>query len=318
MKLRTIAVIGAGPVGGILSAHLHAAGHQVILIDSWKEHLEHIRIAGLHISGNEELLARPVSLLDSITDLGRFAPEFVFICTKACDLDIVLNQLDDKIKKSNAVFISAQNGIDTEEVIAEKLGRDRILRAIITFGGVLIGPGEIRETFFNPPTYLGWMDERAADSCREVAEIVSDAGLEMEATPEIRKHVWKKAILNSCTMAPAAVTGMDMQEVIDFPPTNQLVELMLHESIAAAAADGFDFGPGFFEMVTEFNKRAGPHRPSMLVDLEKKRKTENSFLIRRIAEYAEKKGVPAPVHRTLANIIDALEKRGLELKTRTN
>jgi 2-dehydropantoate 2-reductase len=69
----------------------------------------------------------------------------------------------------------------------------------------------------------------------------------------------------------------------------------------------------------DFSRRAGPHRPSMLVDLENRRKTENAFLVRRIAEYAEQKGVTAPVHRTMANIIDALEMRGLELqKSRTS
>ncbi len=50
----------------------------------------------------------------------------------------------------------------------------------------------------------------------------------------------------------------------------------------------------------------------MRVDIENGRRTENPFLIRRIAEYAERKGVPAPLHRTVANLIDALEKKALE------
>lgn len=308
MKSGITAVIGAGPVGGILSAHLSSSGHDVIVVDSWKEHASRIRTGGLRITGRNELLARPVHVLESPEELSRFEPDFVFICTKACDSDGVLDRLDDRTK-ANAVFISAQNGIDTEQVIAGRIGRRRVLRAIINYGGVPAGPGEIRQTFFNPPNYLGWLDDSAAESCREAAEMVSRSGLAMETTPEIQKHVWKKAILNSCTMAPAAVTGMDMQELIDFPPTNQLVELMLSESIATAAAYGFQYGPEFVDMVRDFNKRAGPHRPSMLVDLERGRRTENRFLIRRIAEYGERKGVPVPIHRTLANLIDALEIR---------
>ena len=113
-------------------------------------------------------------------------------------------------------------------------------------------------------------------------------------------------------MSIAAVTGMNMQEMVNFGPTAQLIEMLLRESIAVAAAYGFDYGPGFIETVRDFNKRAGPHRPSMLVDLENGRKTENAFLIRRIAEYAEQKGISAPAHRTMANIIDALEMRNLE------
>lgn len=312
MNPRKLAVIGAGPVGAILTAHLCSQGHPVFLVDSWKEHIEQIRSEGLRITGRENILVRPAHLYGSIEALAEVVPDFVFICTKACDLDNVLGAFREDLT-SRAVFVSVQNGIDTEQVLGKRIGLARVLRAVITYGGVLVGPGEIRETFFNPPNYLGWLDERGKDCCREIAELMSAAGLTTEATPEIRKHVWKKAILNSCTMAPAAVTGMNMQEVIDFPPTGQLVELLLQESIATAAACGFDFGPGFDEYVKEFNKRAGPHRPSMLVDLEKRRRTENAFVIRRIAEYAEQKGIPAPVHRTLANIIDALEKRGLEL-----
>jgi 2-dehydropantoate 2-reductase len=309
---KTIGIIGAGPVGGILAAHLSSAGHTIFLVDAWKEHIEHIRANGLHISGREELWARPTHLLSSIKALGNTVPEFVFICTKACDLGNVLGEMGDTIKRSNAVFISFQNGIDTEQAIAEQIDRHRVLRGVVSYAGVLVGPGEIRESFFTPPNYLGWLDEHGAESCREAAALVSASGLAMEATKDIGRYVWRKAILNSCTMSIAAVTGMNMQEMINFPPTAKLVELLLNESVAIAAAYGFDYGPGFIESVKEFNRNAGPHKPSMLADIENGRKTENPFLIRRIAERAEQKGIPAPFHRTVANLIDALEKRALE------
>jgi 2-dehydropantoate 2-reductase len=311
---KKIAVIGAGPVGGILSAHLCAAGHSVILAEAWKEHRDCIRSNGLHITGNEELLAHPAHLVASIADLGNIVPEFVFICTKACDLDSVLTELSGALKRSDSILISAQNGIDTEQIIAERFGNDRVLRAVISYGGFLTKPGEIRETFFNPPNYIGWLDEGSAEAGKGVAEIVTAAGLAMEATGEIRKYTWRKTLLNTCTMAVAAVTGMDMQEMMKYPSSAQLVGFLLREAIAVAAVHGFDYGPDFFDMVMEFNKRAGPHRPSMLVDLENGRKTENAFLIRRIAEYGEQKGVPAPMHRTMACLIDALEMRNREVR----
>ena len=93
--------------------------------------------------------------------------------------------------------------------------------------------------------------------------MLSAAGLATEATKEIGRYVWRKAILNSCTMSIAAITGMNMQEMIEFPPTAQLVELLLQESVAVAAAYGFDYGPGFVESVRDFNQHAGPHKPSM-------------------------------------------------------
>jgi 2-dehydropantoate 2-reductase len=312
MNPGTIAVIGAGPVGGILAAHLCSSGHKVVIVDVWKEHLERIRTSGLRISGKEDILARPADLFSSVGSLRDIVPDFVFICTKACDLDNVLGEISDALKASKSVFISAQNGLDTEQIIARRIDRSRVLRAVITWGGVLERPGEIRETFFNAPNYLGWLDESAADVCRQASGIISSSGLATEATGEIQRHVWRKTILNTCTMPLSAVTGMNMQEVLNFAPTNRLVELLLNESIAVAAAFGFDYGPGFIDAVEDFNKRAGPHKPSMLVDLENGRRTENPFLVRRIAEYGEQKGVPVPVHRALANLIDALEMRNIE------
>jgi 2-dehydropantoate 2-reductase len=312
MKRRTIAVVGAGPVGGILAAYLLSAGHEVFLIDTWKEHIEQIRAKGLRIIRSTEMLARPTQVMESLEDMGSLVPDFVFICTKACYVDAVLEKMNDALRKSGAVFVSFQNGIDTEEIIAKHLGNRRVLRGVVSYAGVLTGPGEIRESFFAPPNYLGWLDPGSIEICKEIAALATDAGLGMEATGEIGKYAWRKTILNTCTMAIAAVTGMNMQEMLEFPPTEQLADRLLLESISVAAAYGFDYGPGFYEMVKEFNKRAGPHRPSMLVDIENGRKTENPFLVRRIAEYAERKGVPAPLHRTMADLIDAIEKRSCE------
>jgi 2-dehydropantoate 2-reductase len=314
MEARTIAIIGAGPVGGILTAHLCKAGHKVHLVDTWKEHIRQIEERGLKITGTEEKLVQPARLFLSASKLGDPVPEFVFICTKACYLEDVLDSIPEHVKKSDAVFISAQNGVNTEQSIIRDIGAGRVLRAVITFAGYPTGPGMIRETFYIPPSYLGWMDAKGEKPCRDLAALVSDAGLIMEPTPEIQKHVWKKTILNTCTMSIAAVTGLNMQEQHEFTPTRLLIEDLLRESISVAAAYGYDYGPDFFEQVMEFNRKAGPHRPSMLVDLENGRKTENEFLIRRVAEYAERKGIAAPAHRTMAILIDALEMRGLQKK----
>lgn len=314
MKPRTIAVVGAGPVGGILAAHCIAAGHRVLLVDAWKEHLEHMRVHGLHISGTEEMRVHPEHLFASIEDLGELRPEFVFLCTKACDLEAIVEKMSAPLRASGAIFISFQNGIDTEQVLVRRLGRRRVLRGIVSYAGVLTGPGEIRESFFAPPNYLGWLDPEDAAACRDAAALVSACGMGMEATADISRYAWRKTIFNTCTMAIAAVTGMNMQEMQEFPPTAALVDQLLEESIAVAAACGYDYGPGFADAVKAFNRQAGPHRPSMLVDIEQGRRTENAFLVRRIAEYAAQKGAPAPLHRTLAAVIDALEWRGQKHK----
>jgi len=53
-----IAIIGAGPVGGILGAHLANAGHYVVLCDILKDHLDASKERGLKVEGVKEFIAR--------------------------------------------------------------------------------------------------------------------------------------------------------------------------------------------------------------------------------------------------------------------
>lgn len=307
---RTLAVVGAGPIGGILAAHLISAGHDVAVVDTWKEHLDRVRAEGLCITGRGEVRARPARVCASIRELDERVPEFVFVCTKASSLGEVLDGIGPRVRASGAVFVSFQNGIDTEAGMAERLGKERVLRGVVHYAGVLTAPGEIRESFSNPPNYLGWLDPGAEAACRDAAGLLTAAGLRTEATAEIQRHAWRKTVFNTCIMAVSAVTGLNMQEIMEFPPTERLADGLLDESIAVAAARGFDFGPGFAGQVREFHRHVGPHRPSMLADIEHGRRTENAFLVRRIAEYADLEGVPAPLHHTLAAVIEGLELRG--------
>ena len=48
---KRIVVVGAGAIGGIAGGHLTRAGHDVTLIDPWPEHVEALRVNGLHLSG---------------------------------------------------------------------------------------------------------------------------------------------------------------------------------------------------------------------------------------------------------------------------
>ena len=47
--------------------------------------MKRIQPNGLHIIGRRHR-ARPAQLLSSVRELGDTIPEFVFICTKACDI----------------------------------------------------------------------------------------------------------------------------------------------------------------------------------------------------------------------------------------
>ncbi|MCK5552358.1 MAG: hypothetical protein KAJ09_04375, partial [Deltaproteobacteria bacterium] len=86
-----IAIIGVGPVGGILGAHLARAGHHVVLCDIQRPHLDAIKERGLSITGFLEMTARCERVAYGISELSDF-PEVntIVISTKASVLPRII------------------------------------------------------------------------------------------------------------------------------------------------------------------------------------------------------------------------------------
>ena len=74
-------VVGVGPIGGIMAAHLAKAGHNVTLIDILEDHLNAIKRNGLSISGFKELNAPfpGENICYSIDEMNKKELDVVFI-----------------------------------------------------------------------------------------------------------------------------------------------------------------------------------------------------------------------------------------------
>jgi 2-dehydropantoate 2-reductase len=54
-------------------------------------------------------------------------------------------------------------------------------------------------------------------------------------------------------------------------------------------------------------KMAGDHKPSMLIDIEMKRRTEIDFMNGKFVKYGDQAGIETPYNRTLRSLVKALE-----------
>ncbi|MEK9662074.1 MAG: 2-dehydropantoate 2-reductase N-terminal domain-containing protein, partial [Alphaproteobacteria bacterium] len=83
---RKIAVLGAGANGASIGADLTRAGHDVVLIDQWPEHVQAMRANGLRIEMPEETLQLPVRA-HHLCDIATFTEPFdvVLLLVKAYD-----------------------------------------------------------------------------------------------------------------------------------------------------------------------------------------------------------------------------------------
>lgn len=301
-----IAIIGAGPSGGILATHLSKNGEKIILVDILNNRIDAIRRNGLTISGFVELHSKIPHLCYSISEIDSYKPDVLFIAVKTSALIKVIEEIQ-TIWRPGMKVISYQNGLDNELLLAETFGSENVLRVVINYAGNVVGDTNIEMTFFNKPNFIGIVSERAKNFATKIAQMMTEAGLETEFTDNIKWHTWKKTILNSSMSPLCAITEMTMQEALDFSETRILIEESLKEGILVAKTDGYDYGVDFFDTCMTYLSKGGHHKPSMCADLENKCRTEIDFLNKKIVEYGEKYNIPTPYNLALTHLIKARE-----------
>lgn len=312
-KKPTIGIMGLGPVGSILAAYLAKHGEDVVVEDVVERLLLAVKEEGLHISGFTGLTAKIDKTASSTSELSKFNPDIIFIATKACILKVILPEIK-QIYKPEMKIVSFQNGLDNEQIIAETLGIDTTYRAVINYAGNTISYGNVKMNWFQPPNYIGafYKGEYVTDeTSKYIAQTMTASGLTTEDTPDIKKHVWKKTILNSALCSICAVTGQTMKEAMEFEYTHGLAVKMLEEGLDAAKADGYDFGKDALSRFTSYLEKGGAHKPSMLIDVENKMLTEVDFMSGAISRYGAKHGIPTPVNFTFTNLLKTMENRYL-------
>ncbi|UCF60910.1 MAG: ketopantoate reductase family protein [Anaerolineaceae bacterium] len=302
-----VAIVGVGPVGGIMGAYLSHAGHYVVMCDVIKTHLDAIQESGLTITGVSEISTKCKGLAYHISELSNF-PEVntVVISTKASVMPRIVPDIA-KVVQPGTQFICNQNGLGNEEFLAETFGPDNILRIVPNYAGGIVEDGKIWMSFFNPPNYIGAMTPKGEAAARQMADMMTEAGLDTQFTTNIIRYEWEKVILNAALNPVCALTRKTMKDMMGFETTESLVEELMREGIEVAEAAGVTFDEGFFEHGVQYLKKAGHHKPSMLQDIEREVPTEIDWINCMIVEWGQANGVETPYNSTIASLIKGLE-----------
>ena len=104
--------------------------------------------------------------------------------------------------------MSLMNGVDSEEIIAEKVGVEHLLPAVIKVASHKEEDGY----HFDPETTIGIIfGELTApydsDRIRAIEELFKDTGIHFRATEYAREEMWSKFRLNVCNNLPQAILG---------------------------------------------------------------------------------------------------------------
>ncbi len=303
---KKFAVIGAGPVGGIVAAFLAKGGYDVTLCDIVPELLAPALEPGIILEGVDNLRAKVTRTTTNIDDLINDPPDVIFITVKATALPLIASALEGFVGEGRYV-ISWQNGIDTELELAQHLGNKTVMRGVVNFGCVPLSPCHIRLAFHHRPHFLQELDPESKDAALGICKVLTECGLDTQHTQQITDMVWRKSVMNAGMNPMCAVTGMTMVEIINDPITFNLVDALIKEGIAVARFNEFSLGSGYYPYAINYIRNAGAHKPSMLQDIEAKRRTEIDYINGKIIKYGIQAGIPTPYNNMIRGLVKALE-----------
>jgi 2-dehydropantoate 2-reductase len=305
-----IAIVGTGAMGSLFGGKLSQAGHQVMLYDINREHVETIQKDGLVIedlvSGKQEV-CRPGATTQA-EDL-RVA-EILIIFVKSAATEIVARQFS-AIAGDATLAVTMQNGLGNEAILKKHFGEQRTAAGVTSQGATFLGPGRIRHAG-QGPTHLG-MSDRNNEKLKDFVDALNQAGLDTELVENIDDLIWSKLIINVGINALTALTGLPNGRLLDFPDCKALMADLVAEAVRVAEKRGVHLTyPDPLEMVYTVAEQTGGNRSSMLQDFDRKRQSEINFINGAIVREAGILGLEVPVNRAVTRLVhiqDALHRQ---------
>jgi 2-dehydropantoate 2-reductase len=305
-----VVVQGPGSLGSLVGGLLAAAGEDVVLLgrpDS--EHLGRVAAEGLvveHPDGGGETATRP----DTATDPGVAADaDLVVVCVKSYDTESAARALSGRVEGADPPgVLTLQNGLGNAETLAEYVPERAVLAGTTTHGAVLEGPGVVRHAGAGETTVGRYAGETDA-FVREVADVLSAAGLAASVTADPERAVWTKVLVNAGINAATALARVPNGALVEHEAGGRLLERAVEEGARVARAEGVDVPDDVVERTRAVAEGTASNRSSMRQDLERGSRTEVEALHGALADRArEHEGVEAPVNRTLADLVRLAER----------
>jgi len=305
---QSFAVVGAGPVGCIVAGFLAKGGYEVTLCDVIPDLLSPALDRGIILEGAENLKQKVKRICTNVDELADVNPDVIFITVKANALPLIASAIEGFHREGMAI-VSWQNGIDTELELAKILGKNDVMRAVVNYGCALVGPAHVKIPFHHPPHYIQELDPKSRNAAMVIAQVLSKCELTTEHTDNIISMVWRKSVMNACMNPVCAVTGLTMSRAMNDPIIFRIVDALVKECIRVARANEISLGWDFYTYAMGYMGSAGDHKPSMLMDIEAKRRTEIDYINGKFVEYGDRTGTDTPYNHTLSALVKGLESK---------
>lgn len=309
-----IVVLGAGALGCAIGGTLTEAGHEVWLISRDAEHVGVMKRHGLTLragsgaQAQDRLVKVKAATSASGVDLASGPVELVIVLVKSFDTRAVIEAALGMLSPQTVV-LSLQNGVGHEDVLAEVVGKQRVLAGKTYVGGVMLAPGHVNAGTLGKETILGELTGAATSRCLQIAEVFNAAGLVTRISDNIMATIWEKLFVNVATGALSGITRLTYGNLYQVAEVEACAIAAVAEAMAVAKAAGIAVSTTDPRLPWVKAAAGLPFefKASMLQSLERGARTEIDYVNGAVVAMGHKLGVATPVNSTLVACMKGIE-----------
>jgi 2-dehydropantoate 2-reductase len=222
-----ILVVGLGALGGVVAHALGNAGCDVTVLVRRAE-IERV----VNTSGLRELRSGSLTRPTVVSELTGGAFDFVILATQPPDVEQALEGVAAWLVPTARV-VCLQNGL-CEERIAAKVGADRVVGAVVTFGAKAHGVG-LCEHVPGGGLVMGRIDGTVDDALVQLAERFKALG-RIRVSKNLMGIRWSKLIVNCAISTLGTIGGEQLGVLLNKAYARELAFEVMGEAVNVARA----------------------------------------------------------------------------------
>lgn len=281
-------------MGCLFSTRLALSGVQTTLVDHRNDRASRLQQSGITIETSSDTLAAKPAVTTRVPD----GQDLVVVLTKSFSTPTLR-------LPHNTVVLTLQNGLSNVETLCSLVGSSCVLAGTTCEAATLLDEGRVRHVAAGLTTFGSWT------SCapQTAADILGNAGFEIEVTEAPGQKLWEKAAINAGINPLTALLNVPNGRLLELTEARQLMRDLVVEAAKIAATEGYRFEYSLVERAEEICCNTAGNISSMLQDIRAGRKTEIDAISGEILRRAELASLPTPRTRVVWQLVKSLENK---------
>ncbi|KAF0111501.1 MAG: 2-dehydropantoate 2-reductase [Chloroflexi bacterium] len=320
-KLRVIC-FGMGAIGTYIGGSLAAKGAEVVFIEK-KEMVSGASERGIRLMTEKSEIRIPI--IEVFSDIkqviGSRPFDVALLAVKSFDTKSVLDSITG-IEDQFPPILCLQNGVENEDLIAQKIGSDKVISGTITSAVGRSGLGDVK---------LEKLRGVGIETGNPLSKMLIDwfnlAGLRAKGYTSRANMKWSKMTTNLLANASSAILNWTPRQIFSDPLMYRLEVTQIRETLAVMKALGLDVvdlpGTPVVLLMRLINslpsdlsskivgiplaRARGAKMPSFHIDLYAgKTISEVTYLNGAVTRFGKSAGVATPVNQVLSDTLEQL------------